>query len=54
VLASTPPADPLPPGRSAWPCDAAWGLVIALLVATLVVLSASPQRADRGFIYVDF
>jgi len=37
-----------------WLCDAAWGLAIALLVATLVVLSASPQRAERGFIYVDF
>ncbi|MBL9009046.1 MAG: hypothetical protein JNJ46_32595 [Myxococcales bacterium] len=34
--------------------DTVWGVVIALVIALLLILSASPDRADRGFIYVDF
>lgn len=37
-----------------WLLDAAWGLVLAGVVTLLLLLSASPHRADRGFIYVDF
>lgn len=39
--------------RDGW-LDAGWGLLIALLLLSLLVISASPGRADRGFIYVDF
>lgn len=39
--------------RDGW-LDASWGLLIALLLLSLLVISASPGRADRGFIYVDF
>jgi len=48
---STSPASSHPPG---WSVDFAYGLGIAGLVLLLLIFSASPFRADRGFIYIDF